>query len=277
MNRGSLITPDAPCIATLEINWTSSPYYNGPYDNTTIQGQLEELQDIHTFLYNASDSWLTYEYDFFQYPGIFDHLPTPEEVLANRMDDCDGIALVTVSLLVRLGYEAYVAESDSHWWTYVKIYGEDLDSNVTGKTYTIVYLNWWDGIGEPYMIFNQTTVIITQPLFYSWYQQMMDGYYITIIQEYGLPFVGFVPVVAVLVGFLFSFGVGFPRKYQKKRMHLANATLASVVLGALLVILLFLPANLLSYGTLILFGTVGVLAFIIERDYLTRRIWKPEK
>ena len=286
LNRGSLITPDAQCITDLNNTLFSSPYYNPPYNRSTIQGQLDELSDIQFFLYSPGandDDWINYTYDFFQYPGVFDHVPTPEEVLANRQDDCDGIAVVTVSLLVRLGYEAYVAESDSHWWTYVKIYGEDLNSSIRGKTYTVVYLNWWEGIGEPYMIFNQTTVIITQPLFYSWYDQMTDGYYIYIIQEFGWPllespiFVAVVPFAIFLLGLLFSFGIAFPRHYSKKYMHLANAGLAALTIGLLLVGLLFLPEALMPAGTLILLVTIGVLAFVIERDYFTKWIGKSEK
>ncbi|MFX1295401.1 MAG: hypothetical protein ACFFD2_11205 [Promethearchaeota archaeon] len=277
LNRSSLITPNAPCIVSLEINFTTSSHYSGPYNRTTIQGQLEELYDIQDYLYGAPDGLIEYVYDFFEYPGVFDHIPTPEEVLDDKQDDCDGIAVVTVSLLVRLGYEAYVAESDSHWWIYVKIYGEDLSTSMQGKIHTIVYLNWWEDVGDPYVIFNQTAVIIMQPLYISWIQQMMDGYYIEIMQAFGLPYIGLLPVVAVILGFTFSFGVSFPRKYPKKWMHLPNIIFASLALGILTLELLILPQDLMSYGTFIILGTVGVLAFTIERDYLTKWIWKIEK
>lgn len=270
LNRGALISPNAQCIIELNTEFENSTYYQGPYNRSTLQGQMDELSDIQGFI----RSYIEYEYDFFQYPGVFDHLPTVEEVLANRKDDCDGIAIVTVSLLVLLGYEAYIAESDSHWWTYVKIYGEDLNSSIDGRTYTVVYLNWWEGIGEPYMIFNQTTVIITQPLYYSWYDQMTDGYYIEIIQEFGGPYVAFTPLVALVLGFLLSIGVGFPRNYSKKRMYLANTMLSAVVTGLLLVTLIYLPSALLDYGTAILLISLGVLIFVIERDYFTKWLYK---
>ncbi len=284
LNRSSLITPDAPCIAEAYNDFLISPQYNGPYENTT-QGQLAELNDIQEFLYpNPYTGYIQYEYDFNKYPGVFDHVPTPEEVLADRKDDCDGIAVVTVSLLIYLGYDAYVAESDSHWWTYVKIYNGTLDPD-GGITHTIVYLNWWDEIGEPYLIFNQTAVILMQPLYISWWDQMTNPYYITIIQdafftdEFGftlseLPYIALLPVAIFLLGFILSFSVGFPRKYEKKRMHLANALLASLVLGLTLVLILLLPTTLLMYGNFILLGSIGILAFVIERDYFTKWIWK---
>ncbi|MHA1265505.1 MAG: hypothetical protein ACTSRS_09745 [Candidatus Helarchaeota archaeon] len=277
LDRGSLITPDAQCIIDLNATFVASPFYHGPYNRSTLQGQMDELSDVQNFLYNPGNNpndYIDYVYDFFQYPGVFDHVPSAEEVLANRQDDCDGIAVVTVSLLVRLGYEAYIAESDSHWWTYVKIYGEDLNSSIRGTTSTVVYLNWWEQIGDPYMIFNQTTVIITQPLYYSWYDQMTDGYYIEILQEFGGPYVAFTPIVALLLGFLFSIGVGFPRHYPKKRMYLANTLLVALVTGLLLLSLIYLPSPLRPYGILFLLGTLGVLIYVIERDYFTKWLWK---
>ena len=297
MNKGSLITPNAQCIADLNVTFYGSPSYNGPYNRSTIQGQLEMLSDIQYFLY--PNGWLDYTYDFFQYPGVFDHVPTPQEVLEDsplpRQDDCDGIAVVTVSLLVRLGYEAYVAESDSHWWTYVKIYGNDTygetpNSSVRGENYMIVYLNWWEGIGEPYLIFNQTAVIIMQPLYVSWWDQMTESYYGELIQRYALEgdanidalltmpiFIALLPVALFALGLIFSFGIGFPRKYPKARMYLANTLLASIWIAAILFTIVFLPSNLLILTNFLLLGGTGLLAFVIERDYLTRWIWKLKK
>ncbi len=280
LNRGSLITPDAQCIADLNTTFVTSAFYNGPYNRSTLQGQMDELSDIQYFLYNPGkndNDWINYTYDFFQYPGVFDHIPTAEEVLANRQDDCDGIAIVTVSLLVRLGYEAYIAESDSHWWTYVKIYGEDLNSSIRGQTYTLVYLNWWPSIGEPYVIFNQTTVIVMQPLLSAWWDQMTDGYYVEIIQEYGRPIFWMLPIIALVLGFIVSLAISFPRKYSKRRMHLINAALAINVIAIVLAIILLLPPNLWQCGNLTMILSFGILIFVIERDYLTKWFWKLEK
>jgi hypothetical protein len=271
LDRGALITPNDPSILNLYTNFTTSIYNHGPYNRSTIPGQLAELSDIKNYL----DIRIPYVYDSDQY-GVLDYITTPAQVLAAGKDDCDGMAVVCVSLLVLLNYEAYIAESDMHWWTYVKIYGETFSEGV-GRTYTVVYLNWWPDIGEPYVIFNQTTVIFPQPLITSWAHQMTDPYYVQYIQQIGLPLIGLVPIAALLVGFIFAFGVSFPRTYPKKRMHLANALLASLVLGLLLLILLLLPLNLLNCGTLILISTIGILAFIIERDYFTKLIWKQEK
>jgi len=280
LDRGSLITPNAQCIVDLNASFVASASFNGPYNRSTLQGQMDELSDIQNFIYdpgNNPNDWIDYVYDFFQYPGVFDHVPTPEEVLANRLDDCDGIAVVTVSLLVRLGFEAYVAESDSHWWTYVRIYGEDLNSSLRGRTYTVIYLNWWEAIGDPYVIFNQTSVTIMQPLYAAWWDQMTDEYYTEIIQEYGVPLVWALPIVGLVMGLLISFGIGFLRNYPKKKMYLPNAFLAAAVVALILAIVLFLPTNLMQYGNLTIIIGLGLLIFAVERDYLTKKIWKDEK
>jgi len=268
LNRAALITPNDPCIINLYNNFTTSAFYRGPYNRSTIQGQLNELSDIKSYL----DTRIPYVLDSDQY-YVLDYIATPAQVLAIGKDDCDGMAVVCVSLLIYLHYEAYIAESDMHWWTYVKIYGGNLTESV-GQNYMVVYLNWWNGIGEPYVIFNQTTVIFPQPLLVSWTHQMTDPYYVQYIQKIGSPLIGLVPIAGLLFGFLFAFGVSFPRKYPKKRMHLVNMLLAALVLGVLLFVLIVLPPPLLNCGTLTLISTVGILAFIIERDYLTRLIWK---
>ncbi len=286
LDRSQLITPDAQCIVDLNTTFVNSAFYNGPYNRSTLEGQMAELSDIQFFLYSPGsnpDDWINYTYDFFQYPGVFDHIPLPEEVLANRQDDCDGIAVVTVSLLVRLGYEAYVAESDSHWWTWVKIYGEDLNGSIRGETYTVIYLNWWEGVGDPYLIFNQEETIVMQPLWVSWWDQMTDGYYIEIIQEFGKPLLSSplvwvaLPNVLFLLGWVFSLGVGFPRRYPTKNMHFSNALLATGVLAAILAMLLLLPQSWMPSGTFILLGGVTMLALVIDRDYLNRWLWKNNK
>ena len=44
---------------------------------------------------------------------------TPAEAIAQGRDDCRGQAVVTVSVLIGLGYNAYVVEMPWHWWTMV--------------------------------------------------------------------------------------------------------------------------------------------------------------
>lgn len=262
----------------------NSEYYGGPYDSDTIQGQLEELEDIQLFLYNDSNGdRLDYVYDSSQYSGVLDHIPTPSEVLKNRKDDCDGIAVVTVSLLTRRGYEAYVAESNFHWWTYVKLSGENLHSDIDAKASSVLYLNWWEDIGEPYVIFDRASVIFKQPVWVSWVDIMTEEYPYELLQDFGLPlleynitWVLFLPVL-VFVGFLFTVGVRFPRGFEQKRRYLGNSIFVAIVLGILLFLFLYSPDPLLTWGTPILLSSLGALIFLIDRNYITKWIYEKQK
>ena len=129
-----------------------------------------------------------------------------------------------------------------------------------------------------------------QPLYVSWWDQMTESYYGELIQRYALEgdanidalltmplFIALLPVALFALGLIFSFGIGFPRKYPKARMYLANTLLASVWIAAILFTIVFLPSNLLILTNFLLLSGTGLLAFLIERDYLTRWIWKLEK
>jgi len=45
-------------------------------------------------------------------------LLTPHEVLTMMAGDCQGQAAVTTSLIIAMGYQAYMVETPFHWWTH---------------------------------------------------------------------------------------------------------------------------------------------------------------
>jgi len=47
-------------------------------------------------------------------------LLTPEEVLQKMTGDCQGQAAVTTSLLISLGFKAWMVETPFHWWTHAQ-------------------------------------------------------------------------------------------------------------------------------------------------------------
>jgi len=47
-------------------------------------------------------------------------LNTPAEVISLMSGDCQGQAAVTTSLLLSMGYEAWVVETPFHWWTHAR-------------------------------------------------------------------------------------------------------------------------------------------------------------
>ena len=58
-----------------------------------------------------------------------------------------------------MGYDAWIAEGDFHWWTVVFFNGtRNWDKG------NPVQLNWWPSVGKPYYIFNDRYIMITQPV-----------------------------------------------------------------------------------------------------------------
>jgi len=57
-------------------------------------------------------------------------LLTPQEVLQNRTADCQGQAAVTASLLISLGFQAWMVETPFHWWTHAR-------DNLTGVEHNL--------------------------------------------------------------------------------------------------------------------------------------------
>jgi hypothetical protein len=54
---------------------------------------------------------------------------TPEEAIRSGKDDCRGHAVVTVSILINMGYDANVVEIPWHWYTIVYKNGEEYRLN----------------------------------------------------------------------------------------------------------------------------------------------------
>ena len=48
--------------------------------------------------------------------GVMDYLPTVDEVLQKRREDCDGQAVLAASLLRRMGFDAHLASDLVHTW-----------------------------------------------------------------------------------------------------------------------------------------------------------------
>ena len=53
-------------------------------------------------------------------------LTSPHDVLSRQAGDCQGQAVSTASMLMAMGYNAWVVETPFHWWTYAR-------ENITGK------------------------------------------------------------------------------------------------------------------------------------------------
>ncbi len=75
--------------------------------------EMKEKTPQEIFEYIESE--ISYVSDFLNY-GSLEHLPTAEEVLLTRKDDCDGQAVLLCSVLRYQGYPAYTVVGPSHAW-----------------------------------------------------------------------------------------------------------------------------------------------------------------
>jgi len=89
----------------------------------------DQMNYVDGFIYRK----IFWEEDYGKYKMI-GLLLTPSEVLKNRAADCQGQAAVTSSLLIALGFQAWMVETPFHWWTHTKqnITGIEHNLNVHG-------------------------------------------------------------------------------------------------------------------------------------------------
>ncbi|MHA1341206.1 MAG: hypothetical protein ACTSRZ_14620 [Promethearchaeota archaeon] len=243
LNKASLIEPNNYAIENLETNFfewiDSKPYlediYGLNYTSAIIPFQyadsyyifrtvnfsetdwdsldsLTKLLVINYFITNEVIEW-TEDSEVY---GSLEYKGTVDEVLAISLesnwtkkskDDCDGIAVVTVSFLQRLGYNAYIGSGKGHWYTVVEPRSQD-------NFNTPLFLNTWRSI-HVYFYFNQYEFKIGQPLLDTfkdvWFLDEADPEVIEVIQLFSQNYLIaiFSSIVLGLVGVLF---VCFPRK-----------------------------------------------------------------
>jgi hypothetical protein len=183
-------------------------------------------------VYRYIRSIIEYEYDI-DTNYVFDHVATPSEVLASGADDCQGISCLLASLLLYMGYNAYVCECPFHW--YVRVFYVD------GGTNESTYYDIWKGGTEPFYMFNEVETIFPEDL--AWtinasftfdyiprkFAAIMNGTNGTLdLSVFGTSFpetsipaaVAWLAIFGAccLVGFLASMFMNIPR-YKKLRLH----------------------------------------------------------
>ena len=196
INKSGLIEPDHPIIAELENQFDlwleTEPYVEDAYGLNYSDGMIipYQYEDAYYFFRTVNFSEIEFDdldsitqlliinyyitevviewtsdsivYDSGEYKG------TVEQVLAvsissnwteKSTDDCDGIAIVTVSLLQRMGYttNAYIGSGKGHWYTVVE--PRDGIDNFSAP----IFLNTWRPIHVWYY-FNQYETKLGQPI-----------------------------------------------------------------------------------------------------------------
>ncbi len=150
--------------------------------------------------------------------GYRDFKSTPNDILKPWVesnfsemarDDCDGIAMVTVSLLKRMGYDAYIGSGKAHWFSVVRL--PDVEHEV--------FLNTWQSV-RTYSYFNEHETYITQSPLLTLYHLLMwrqlDSDF-----EAGVEFLGsFYYIPTILLGFVAAIMIvlliQFPNSYVEE-------------------------------------------------------------
>lgn len=110
--------------------------------------ELDSDTDPHS-IGEAIEEEIVYANDFVTYASL-DHLPTAEEVLSSRKDDCDGQAVLLCSVLRYAGYDACVVIGPSHAW--VEVEGDE-PINYRGG-------NWFVKFNESFVEWKGTTLLL---------------------------------------------------------------------------------------------------------------------
>ncbi|MHA1820645.1 MAG: hypothetical protein ACTSU2_01610 [Promethearchaeota archaeon] len=203
----------------LRYYWPSPPInFSNPnvvFSNLSFK---EKLYCVNYFINRRIIEWTEDSETY----GSSEYKGTVEEVLKNgytsnwqnlSYDDCDGIAVVTVSLLQRMGFNAFIGSGKGHWFTVVE---PRINDNFS---YPLI-LNSWSGIHVWYY-FNQYQMKLGQPLPDTiedlWYNDDMDPELLDQVeyfQERPLLVVSLSYLVAILVVMI----IAYPRGHSEDIM-----------------------------------------------------------
>ncbi len=118
INPDGIIRPDsAALIPFLE---ELRPQIDGVTDPSEL------LKVVQKFVYGR----IEYAFDWETW-GVVDYLPTVDEVVAAGREDCDGRAVLAVSLLRNLGVDAQLVSDGVHTWVWTRN-GETMSPNAVG-------------------------------------------------------------------------------------------------------------------------------------------------
>ncbi len=203
------------------VNFSTAGYYT----------QFQKLVIVDYFIRYHVITWT----DDSETYGLSDHVPVPDEALnewsfsdewkadsenvGHARDDCDGIAVVTVSFMHRLiaqGHidgQAFIACGLGHWFTAVK----------TNDVTPYVFLNHWYSRHVYGIYMDDNTVVLGQNIIYTMEDALIVdeegrdevlGYLSMIPSNYYGLVVAVVVVAAVIVCMLVVMLFGYPRDYD---------------------------------------------------------------
>jgi len=107
----SVLLPDDEHIIKLRAMF----YANVSMDNFNHMHFYDQMYEIDKFIAKVI-IWKN-DYSVYELSGL---LLSPIEVLEHMSGDCQGQAVTTASLLLSMGFHAWVVETPFHWWTHVE-------------------------------------------------------------------------------------------------------------------------------------------------------------
>jgi len=131
----TLITPDDPKVEEFKDDFLEEQGGLGAFNNLSFRDRLEELNKfVHENIKWTEDIVTR---------AMAGDLNTPAEAITLGKDDCRGQAVTTVSVLINLGYDAYVVERPWHWYTIVYD-GDGKEYVVNPGSYDFEALMMWN-------------------------------------------------------------------------------------------------------------------------------------
>ncbi len=180
--RQNLLEPEHPEIKKLKdkfLTWHLETY-NVSFDDLDDNNREELELKLMRLDYYIRNKIFEYTPDSEAPYYTSEHVASLDEIFASDMDgdgllqdDCDGITVLTVSLLLNMNYNAFVAECSGHWNSIVFPKGCNPKTEEGFKQGIHLYNPWKR---PSYYIFNQTEVIIPpgRPLYLSMYELLLD-------------------------------------------------------------------------------------------------------
>ncbi|MCC6740424.1 MAG: hypothetical protein IT452_15375 [Planctomycetia bacterium] len=158
----ALIAPDDPAVAHL----------SGEID-AAMPGDLDRRAQV-AWIGAFVERRIAYAHDWDQWWNV-DYWPTPSETVASGREDCDGIAVLTASVLKHRGFEPRIEASYEHVWVAVdddRILNPDTETNFDGEHWSLpgpaLILSWFRYSLTSFPVWRWATLVLWVFLVARW-------------------------------------------------------------------------------------------------------------
>jgi len=292
--RQNLLQPNHDLVIEFKedfFNWHLDTY------GVSFESLSEDTRDDLELKLNRLDYYVRrvrfeYTYDTNAPYYFYDHLPTIDEIFKSDsdgdgflQDDCDGITILTVSLLLNMGYNAWVIECEYHYYT--KVFPEGADPK-TEEGYE-QSIDLYNSKGKlAYMIFNDEELFIppTRPVLLSVYEifmgtTMWDNYFLGFFngKYFQIPFFTVI-ILSYVILFLLSILIIYyvkignslkdiDKKTRRKNILKTALTISFICSIGVFLLYMFSISGLAALGNIVLSATL-ITAFRFAAYKLNR-------